>query len=217
MRNTDEAILFFSELADELGDPWRSGLDQLVLQFRKNRKRGLKRLKTGLREIMPKSQLNLFRGVVNSPTLFNQPEKSVDLLAPLTGFARCSLDGRLSDVLKLLPDARQPGEIEAQHLLRIAVKHYRYRMEMLAFLIGPGYEELHTEVKGYQDVLGKMHDLDVFAGIVRDAAYGSQTEKPVLDAIATKREKFFSHFCSLQAASPFERIGLQTSGWERSE
>lgn len=217
MRNTDEAILFFSELADELGEPCRSGLEQLALQFRKSRKRGLKRLKTGLREIMPKSQLNLFREVINSPTLFNTPDKSVDLLAPLTGFAGCSLDGRLSDVLKLLPDARQPGEIEAQHLLRIAVKHYRYRMEMLSFLIGPGYEELLTEVKGYQDVLGKMHDLDVFAGIVRDAAFASQTEKPVLDAMAAKREKLFTHFCTMQAASPFERIGLQVSGWERTE
>jgi CHAD domain-containing protein len=217
IRNTDEAILFFLGLAAELGESYRSGMDQLELQFRKNRKREMKKLKTGLHEIMPKSQHGMFRGSINSPTVFNPSDKSVDLLAPLTGFAKCSLDGRLSDVLKLFPDARKHGEIKAQHLLRIAVKHYRYRMEMLAFLIGPVYEKLHSEVKSYQDVLGKMHDLDVFAGIIRDAAFPSQTEKTLQETIAAKREKLFAHFCAMQAASPFEKIGLQVSEWEKSE
>jgi CHAD domain-containing protein len=216
MRNTDEAILFFTELARELGGPCCSSLEQLASQFRENRKRGLKRLKTGLREILPDSGINLFRKEINSPTLFNPAENNVDLLAPLTGFAGYALDGRLSKVLQLIPAAGQPDAIEAQHMLRIAVKHFRYRMELLAFLIGPAYDELHGAVKDYQDVLGKMHDLDVFAGIVRDAAIAPQTEKTILDAIAAKRETLFADFCAMQAACSFEKIGSQVTDWPRS-
>jgi CHAD domain-containing protein len=216
MRNTDEAILFFTELARELGEPCCSSLEQQVARFRENRKRGLKRLKTGLREILPKDGIDLFRKEINSPILFTPSENNVDLLAPLSGFAGCSLDGRLSEVLELLPAANQPGAIEAQHLLRIAVKHFRYRMELLAFLVGPAYDELHGAVKAYQDVLGKMHDLDVFAGIVREAAFAPPTAKTILDAITAKRQTLFADFCAMQAACSFEKIGLQVTDWPRS-
>jgi CHAD domain-containing protein len=209
MRNTDEALLFFTALTDEFGDSFRGGLERLVLEFRKNRKEGLKSLKAGLREIVPKSLLNQYRGVINSPTLFNPSENSVDLLASLSGFAASSLDGRLADVLKLVPDASQAVNMEAQHLLRIAIKHYRYRMEILVGLIGTDYEKLHATVKGYQDVLGKMHDLDVFAGIVREAGFSAGMEKAVLTAIAKKREGLFADFSTMLDNAPLEKIGEQ--------
>lgn len=209
IRNKDEALLFFTALADELGDPYCSSLEQLVLRFRQNRKKGLKRLQVGLREIVPKSLLIMYRSVLNSPVLFNPLENGVDLLASLSGFAESSLDGRLSDVLKLVSDARQAANVEAQHLLRIAIKHFRYRMEILAVLFEAHYEELHGTVKGYQEVLGKMHDLDIFAGIVRGSCFHPRTEKIVLDAIAAKRGELFANFSIMLETAPLEKIGEQ--------
>jgi CHAD domain-containing protein len=209
VRNTDEAIIFFTALADEIGDPSRGSLDQLVTQFQENRTKGLKRLEIGLREIVPKSLQKSFQGVVESPVLFKPSENGVDLLASLSYFARNSLDDRLSDLLKLVRNARRAENIEAQHLLRIAIKHYRYRMEILDVLIGPDYGKLHGTVKDYQEVLGKMHDLDVFAEIVREACLPSQAEKTVLDSIGARRKELFANFSTMLETMPLEKVGEQ--------
>ena len=52
-----------------------------------------------------------------------------------------------------------------------------------------------------------MHDLDVFAGIVRKEGFPSETEKPVLDAIAARRAKLFEDFTGMLETAPFEAIG----------
>jgi hypothetical protein len=150
-----------------------------------------------------------YRRVINSPSLFNPQVSGVDLFAPLSDFARGSLDLRFNAIMNLLPDARHVEGVEAQHLLRIAVKHFRYRLEILHFLMGDSFPEVHGALKGYQEVLGKMHDLDVFAGIVREAGFPSQTEIIVLGAMAAKRGKLFADFSGMLNITPFEKIGEQ--------
>jgi len=207
IRNADEALLFFTALADEFGNSCRSDLEGLAGKFQENRKKGLKKLRNGLREMAPAPLRDLYLRTINSPSLFNPPAGGADLFVPLSGFAKGALAARLADVMKLVPAARHAGEVEAQHLLRIAVKHFRYRMEILAMLMGTDYEELHAALKSYQEVLGKMHDLDVFAGIVRKEGFPAETEKPVLDAIALRRAKLFKDFTVMLEAAPFEAIG----------
>ena len=207
IRNADEALLFFTALTDELGGSCRGELEGVVRAFRKNRGKGLKRLRLGLREIAPGSLRDLYRRTINAPSLFTPPVDGADLFAPLSGFARGALDARHADVMKLVPDARHADDVDAQHLLRIAVKHFRYRMEILAMLLGTRFEDLHAAVKGYQEVLGKMHDLDVFAGIVREEGFLPETEKLLLDAIAAKRLKFFENFTGMLVSVPFDTIG----------
>ncbi len=207
IRNADEALLFFTALAAELDGPCRSNLEELAQAFRKNRKKALKRLRIGLRVVAPGPLRDRYLQVINSPVLFSPPADSVDLFAPLSGFARGALDARLADVMKLVPAARLAGEVETQHLLRIAVKHFRYRVEILAMLLGTHFEELHAAVKSYQEVLGKMHDLDVFAGIVREESFPPETEKLVLGAITAQRGNLFKDFTGMLETAPFESIG----------
>jgi CHAD domain-containing protein len=207
IRNADEAILFFTALAEELDTDHRQDPEMIAASFQKGRKRELKRLKSGLKETAAGALIDLFRRVVNSPLLFDRQEDDVDLLIPLSQFAGEALDARLAAVLRLLPEARQAGEIEAQHLLRIAVKHFRYRMEILSFLFGAHFEELHVVLKSYQDLLGKMHDLDVFAGIVRKAGLTFLGQNLLLDAIAAKRGKLFTEFSVMLKTRPFEESG----------
>jgi CHAD domain-containing protein len=175
--------------------------------FQISRKKELKRLKTGLRDIVSKSLHDRFIWTVSSPSLFCQKVKGIDLFMSLSQFAGSALDSRITKVLELLPEAGQPGAGEAQHLLRIAVKHFRYRMEILSFLIGDCYDELHGALKGYQDVLGKLHDLDIFSGIVKEAGFSSQAEQLVLDAMETKKRKLFADFSGMLETTPLEMIG----------
>jgi CHAD domain-containing protein len=209
IRNTDEALLFFTALADELGDACRSELESVLASFRKARKKELKRMKGGLREIASGELRDLCRRVINAPALFNPPSNGTDLFAPLADFAGDAFDARLAMMLDLVSEASKPADIEAQHLLRIAVKHFRYRLEILSFLLGPRFPEIHGMLKGYQEVLGKMHDLDVFAGIIREAGFPTQTETVVLGAITAKRGKLFADFSGMVETIPFERIGEQ--------
>ena len=207
MRNNDEAILFFSSLPAELGDCCRDDLERLTRYYEKRRGKGLKDFRSGLKSIVPPSFRDTYRGIVNSPQLFAPRTGSIDLFAPLSLFAKDAITARLDAVEELLPAARQAGAVEAQHLLRIAVKHFRYRLEILSFLAGARFPEIHESVKGYQDVLGKMHDLDVFAGIVLEAEFLPGFKNVVLAAITAKREKLFSDFSGMLADVPFEDVG----------
>ena len=207
IRNTDEAILFFSELADGLGDSCRSDLQKLLSMFREKRKKGIRRLRTGLPKITPQSLRDAYYRAVDTPALLKPPGNGADILAPLSHFVSTAFSEPLSEIARLVPDARKAGEAGAQHLLRIAVKHWRYRIEILSFLMGAFYEEIHGAVKGYQEVLGKMHDLDVFAGVVREAKLPSPTEAHMLDIIKLKREGFFADFSAMLETMSLEKIG----------
>jgi CHAD domain-containing protein len=207
IRNTDEAIIFFTALTDELDIGSRVNLERISGSFRKGRNKELKRLSAGLKEMKTGALCDQFRRVINSPLLFTRHEKDVDLFMPLSMFAGDALNRRLASVLRLLPEARQSGETEAQHLLRISVKHFRYRLEILSFLFGENFEEIHKALKCYQDLLGKMHDLDVFSGIVRKAGLTLLAQKPLLDTIAAKRGGLFAEFSAMLETTPFEKIG----------
>jgi CHAD domain-containing protein len=207
IRNTDEAILFFSELADGFRDSHGGDLETLLSLFRKKRKKGINRLRSGLPEIAPPSLRDTYYRAVDAPVLLKPPGNGADILAPLSGFACTAFDGPLSEIARLVPDARKAGEAGAQHLLRIAVKHWRYRIEILSFLMGKEYGEIHSAVKSYQEVLGKMHDLDVFAGIVREAGLPSLTTTHVLDIIKLKRQRYFDDFSVMLETLSLEMIG----------
>jgi CHAD domain-containing protein len=207
IRNRDEAVLFFSSLADELDDSCRSELDRLVASIRSERNEELEKLGSGLRKLTDSELRDLSLRVIGSPCLFAPAAGSTDPFSPLAVFARISLDARLADVLALVPEARMAENYEAQHSLRIAVKHFRYRMEILSLLFGDSYADIHAAVKAYQELLGKMHDLDVFAGVCRAAAFSQPTAATTLAAITVHRERLFAGFSGMLKRIPFETIG----------
>jgi len=207
IRNRDEALLFFASLRDELGRSCHSELDRLLADFCNERQREVRKLEAGLQEISAAELNDRFRQVVNFPCLFASPAAAVDLFAPLSDFARDSLCSRLADAQQLVTAAWQEENTAAQHQLRIAVKHFRYRLEILSFMLGSSYRKLYTTVKGYQELLGKMHDLDVFAAVSRENIHSQPTAAIILEAIAVRRGRLFTSFSAMLTNKPFERIG----------
>lgn len=206
MRNTDEALLFFRDLAAELGGESRDLLDGIVSRYEVLREEERRRLETGLAGLDQAGMREFLARVVANPRLFS-PQPGADPFLPVVAFAMESLEARLADVLALVPEARLEENAGAQHAMRIAIKHWRYRLEILAFLLREGYEELHGLLKGYQECLGKIHDLDVFAGIVREEGLSSSVECVILNAMAERRRGFFARFAGMLAEHPFETIG----------
>lgn len=209
IRNSDEALLFFAELSGELGGAGRAELARWLTRRREEREGELKRLRTTLQKIAPASLRDRYLRIVSMPLLFAPPEKGIDLFVPLAEFAAGVMEASLAPLPELVPLARREGEIEAQHRLRIALKHVRYRLEILAPLFGAGFRELHARLKGYQDILGKMHDLDLFAEMARSAGFSAETEEQVRLAIAAHREELFAGFTGMLADMPPKEIGAK--------
>jgi CHAD domain-containing protein len=208
MRNTDEAIVFFTALAEEVNSP--ACCDELLAfvdETQGKRKRETRRMVSGLRKMDRKGLFTRYQRVINKLSLFSPSDRGVDLLAPLSGFAAAAFDSRFAALVELLGPAGEQDAIEAQHRLRIAIKHFRYRMELLSFLFGDCYARLHGIVKNYQDVLGTMNDLDVFGQMVRDGGFTTDVERELLECIATKRQERFRALRALMEDSPLEMLG----------
>lgn len=206
IRNRDEALLFFGSLRDELDSSCRSELDRMLTTFRGERQNEARALETGLKKSSTTELSRLTRQVVKRPCLFTRNDAAIDPFTPLAFFARKSLSARLNDVLQLIPAASQEEAVTAQHQLRIAVKHFRYRLEILSFLLGSSYKELYTTVKEYQEILGKMHDLDVFAAVSREVFHSRPAAAAIQAAIAGQRNRLFSAFSVMLTNKPLRKI-----------
>jgi CHAD domain-containing protein len=206
IRNTDEALLFFTSVAQELSPSGVAEMAGLLESFSGQRKKGIKRLDSGLRKLVSPSLPDHFRRTIHAPALFTPPAPGIDLLDSLSRFASDAVTPRLAHVMQILPTALPANAAAEQHQLRIAVKHLRYRLEILSPLLGPDFPRFHEVIKGYQDLLGTLHDLDLFSGIVRESSLPAATETEALAAISSRRDNFFSRFTTLLADTPFEMI-----------
>ncbi|MBT1075182.1 CHAD domain-containing protein [Geobacter grbiciae] len=207
LRNADEAVSFFRELSAALPEPCREGLGVLMDRQEALRNVEHRRLAKGLESFGAGKTNSAFVRAMARPAVFPQPHVAVDSFTRIGSFAAAALDGSLADLLPLVPAARDAGAAAAQHALRIAVKHYRYRIEILSFLMAAkGYGDIHATIKSYQDCLGIMHDLDVFADMVRHGGLPPEVECVILNAIAKRRGKSFAHFAELLGEHSFELI-----------
>lgn len=123
---------------------------------------------------------------------------------PLARMSREVTGERLDEFFGHLPAALVPENIEAQHSMRIAGKHLRYAVETLAPCVDPErYADLHAALVQYQDVLGEMHDCDVWTAYVIEVGLTSEAARAGLDRggvgalledISRRRRRFFDEF-----------------------
>jgi CHAD domain-containing protein len=207
IRNTDEAILFFTGLAPEFDGENRQLIDDIITSHRKRRKKDQVELKRGLHALDAQSLREYFTKTLNSPCLYNPPVTGFDPFIAIAEYARITLSERLATVLAHVPDARQEDKVIAQHMLRIAVKRYRYCAELFNPLFKDGYAECHSVIKEYQDTLGVIHDLDVFAGLVKGHIADHTAAEPILKVIGSRRHALYCQFSEKLDSKPLHQIG----------
>lgn len=205
MRNTDEAISFFRSCAASV--PTATELGRLLSQLEQERKQELKLLKAGLQSHPLAPLRERLDALLLEPDLF--ANERVDPFTPIVAFAREMIVERMKAVAELLPLAASEKRVDAQHRLRIAVKRLRYRYELLAPVAGNGHAELLAIVKAYQDVLGTMHDLDLFAGMVAGRLPETSDTTRMLAEIAGQRQALFAAFSAMLLRSPLPDTGEQ--------
>lgn len=208
LRNLDEGLAFFREQVAEMAEEHGRELSACIAHYEAGREGARKQLKRDLKKMHSTGLRKLFARTVHAPYLFDPPLGAPDPFTPIEDFAREGIELRLAPVLALVPEARRPEEAGAQHSLRIAVKRFRYRMEVLSPLMkDEGYREVHGQVKEYQEILGKIHDLDVFAGLVREAALSGAADSSLGGIIAKKRDNTFRGFLEKLEVMPFDALG----------
>ena len=209
LRNIDEGLAFFRAEAVDLGPEHGKELTGCIALYERNREESRKKLKRDLRRMNPGTLRKYFVRTIHSPHLFDPPPGAADPFATIDEFARKNIDLRLAPVLALVPLARQPEESASQHRLRIAIKRYRYRLEVLSPLLGEGYREVHGQVKEYQEILGRLHDLDVFRELIAGIGLTAGTEHALADLIAVKRKDTFALFLEKLESAPLDAIGAR--------
>jgi len=116
-----------------------------------------------------------------------------------------ALQGRAEAVLRAGSLARG-GDPESMHRLRIAVKRYRYVLEVLAEAGVPVPQHAIGEARALQRELGRLHDLDVLIEWVRAATHAPATEA-FLHRIARQRSRQAERTLRRLAAFRPARVG----------
>jgi CHAD domain-containing protein len=209
LRNIDEYLAFLREEAHDLGPAHGAELAGSIDLYLGKRSIAQKQLKRDLRKVKPLTLRKYFVRTIHAPFLFDPPPGTACPFTSIDDFARESIDQRLATVLNLVPEARVPEQSACQHRLRIAVKHYRYRIEVLSPFLDEGYRDVHTHLKDYQEILGRIHDLDVFLELIRGMDLSAGTKTALADLLLVKRKESFDAFCTKLDTVPFEEIGAR--------
>lgn len=151
LRNIDEAILFF-----RLHTPAGSGEGyQICRILSEKRPRELARIKRGLNAFDGR---RLDRKVQKAASGMDE-NNGRDTLPAYFSSSCIRLFQPIHDLLPLATSREQRG---SRHLLRIAIKKWRYFFEIVAPVLGSDADSILGLLKEYQTLLGRMNDVAEF-------------------------------------------------------
>lgn len=203
LRNTDEALLFFSSLEPHESSDCLRERDQMVLHLAHQQHVVRKSLEQKLGNFGGRTLKEDFDRLLR-PNPFK--ERRIDPFTRTGPFAEQALAERAGKVHDLFPAALREEDVVAQHRLRIAFKKLRYRLEILAPLLEDEGEELRQALKRYQDLLGRLHDLDVFAEMVQEAVPDGTGREELLRVMAVRRAGLFASFVEAHQEVPLQTL-----------
>jgi CHAD domain-containing protein len=211
LRNTDESQLFFSQLEPRERAAAEPELQALLDRLGLEREAARKQLQKDLNALRPGPLHSSLNGALAAPLLFGNSR--TDPFQGLSLFADAALATRARPIAELLPQALDEANAAAQHQLRIAVKRMRYRLEILEPLFGAGFAELQRSLKGYQELLGKLHDLDVFSGMVLERVPEGACQQHLLHALTVRRSRCYLSFVKMIDGSPVDTIAAKARSY----
>ncbi len=194
-RNIDEALLFF-----RLHTPAKSGGGyQICRILSEQRPRELERIKEALTELDHRRLDRMMRKAVTG-----LKEKLP------TGSGSPSLPDYFSDmslrlfqpIQNLLPVATSPNMRESRHALRIAIKKWRYLLEIVAPVLECDCSSILNQLKEYQTILGRMNDVAEFGALCSRLALSRHERVFIETTLQTEDELLLLKLTELIAQKP---------------
>jgi len=167
-RDADVQIAFLAEfLAAQEAPRLRPGVRRLMLRLRQRRNRLQGKVLKALNRLRDRATLEDLREAAKrlQARAAARGEPSAE---PAALTAVRAIEQRLGALLDLEPCVHQADAIEQHHAMRIAVKRLRYAMEVFEPLYGKGLRAPLRTARRLQQLLGAVHDCDVWVATLPD-------------------------------------------------
>jgi len=161
VRDSDVFIEEFGRLGGDLGDEGKRAVAFMIGYRMGQREAELAALGKALGRLDLESRRGSFAKLAHAVIASAVADR------PLADFARGAISERAAVVFGVQPAALDQANIEAQHALRIDYKRLRYAVEVFAPCYDDAFGPLHRTLTAFQDTLGELHDLHVFADMLR--------------------------------------------------
>jgi CHAD domain-containing protein len=161
VRDCDVLQQAFVKLARK--EPGAEALGEVVRSLRVDRKAHHKALLLFLKDLH-KSAFALFYEKLMRQMLSAEVEGE----PTVGGFAAEAVGLRLDAVVANMGVLESPEQVEAFHRQRIRVKKLKYALEPFMVFLPPSLEPVYDQIGELQELMGKVHDVDVQTEVLRD-------------------------------------------------
>lgn len=204
-RDLDVQIEFLKRFLKETNFPEKRlilGIKRVLLRLEQSRQRLQKKI-VKVAECLDKKHFFL-QFEMALETLAEQQSGSVLTFERLA----CSkIESYIKAVLSQLDSLSDPQAIERHHKLRIAIKKLRYAIEICNMAMGDAFKADLKKLKHFQDVLGMMHDCDVWQDMAQ--SFWRQEHQYAVD--------YFGHARPLNRLKPGLEYLLENRRQQRQE
>ncbi len=176
-RDCDVQIQFLRRVRKKASRGDRPGVELLLEESRKQRRQLEPKVAKAAKQLRASGVLEEIR------RRMKRAREAFDDERPLlteTLFLRCrqAIIHRLDALRDKAPVLENPDDHHGHHQMRIAAKHLRYTLEIAGKGLGDVVEPMREAAEQVQDILGDVHDCDVWVDHLQELLTG---EGPTLD------------------------------------
>ncbi len=163
-RDTDVQLEVLHDLLAEAPEK-RSlpGIKRVILRLEQRRKRLQVKLSTALDRLEERKTLPEMEGVLRQQLIHAQLQPVSGIPQQLYRRAQATLISQLEVMLGYELYIDKPERMLELHAMRIAAKHFRYSLQIYGPIYAGELKEFFTVVKKLQEILGEIHDCDVWS------------------------------------------------------
>jgi len=201
LRNMDEARAFFVSSLSSETSPNMSKNGAVISILSDMRRREVGKVSKALKAFKPKQFDPLVREILSNLAEDASPELDMTAFPVYLSNISLKLFRRIHDQL---PTVTVPDNTETHHALRIAVKKWRYFLEIAGHILGRDYGPDLECLKNYQSVLGRMNDMVEFTSLCRDLQLEPVEQHAVEDALRRESKRLWKRFLDLMVKQPLQ-------------
>jgi len=195
LRNIDEALLFFQARVSS-SEPGDSRICRILSE---QRSRELRRIIKAIKAFDHHDLDQTVRGMVAG--LDQKQIEGRNRFSLLAYFSEVSIKLYLpihsSGALAVVPDHQKP-----RHALRIAIKKWRYFLEIMAQVLDRDYGQILELLREHQSLLGRMNDLVVFGELFRSLDLPRNEQIELAELLKNEEELLLENFRELVRHKP---------------
>lgn len=164
-RDLDVHLELLEKLPPQFLDPPLSpGINRLRLRLKQQRQQSQSSVIEAMTALEEDQTL---RKIARWASPWLQQSESFNLYSPhLYKLAFSSIKTRLEEMMVFDQSVRYEVNVSELHAMRISAKRLRYTMEVFQDLYGEGMKPFINQTKKLQDLLGSIHDADVWIELI---------------------------------------------------